>query len=119
MCEAVLLGLADELLRNASVSDQTWDTLSDRYDLYNMIDAVVTVSETTSYAILFNSLGIQPDDTTTARIPTNDIAYRVVVPDREPPLTTPRIEPVEGQGLGPSAGIRTWQRRAIRIRGTC
>ena len=99
MFEAVLLGLADELFRNASVTDQTWDTLSDQYDLYNMIDAVVTVSETTSYAILFNSLGIQPDDTTTARIPTNDIAYRVVVPDREPPLTTPRIEPVEGQGL--------------------
>ena len=99
MFEEVLLGLADELFRNASVTDQTWDTLSDQYDLYNMIDAVVTVSETTSYAILFNSLGIQPDDTTTARIPTNDIAYRVVVPDREPPLTTPRIEPVEGQGL--------------------
>ena len=97
--EAVLLGLADELFRNASVTDQTWDTLAEQYDLYNMVDAVVTVNETTSNAILFNSLGIQPDDDTTARIPTDDVAYRVVVPDREPSLGVPRIEPLEGDGL--------------------
>ena len=96
--EAVLLGLADELFRHASVTDGTWNALSARYDLYNMVDAVVTVSQTTSHALLFNSLGIQPDDDTTARIPTNDVAYRVAVSDREPPLTSPRIEPVEGDG---------------------
>ena len=97
--EAVLLGLADELFRNASVTDQTWDALAEQYDLYHMVDAVVTVNETTANAILFNSLGIQPDDNTTARIPTDDVAYRVVVPDREPSLTVPRIEPLEGDGL--------------------
>ena len=59
----------------------------------------MTVNETTSNAILFNSLGIQPDDDTTARIPTDDVAYRVVVPDREPSLRVPRIEPLEGDGL--------------------
>ena len=97
--EAVLLGLADELFRNASVTDQTWDALAEQYDLFNMVDAVVTVNETTSNAMLFNSLGIQPDDDTTARIPTDDVAYRIVVPDREPALTVPRIEPLEGDGL--------------------
>ena len=97
--EAVLLGLADELFRNASVTDQTWDALAEQYDLYHMVDAVMTVNETTANAILFNSLGIQPDDDTTARIPTDDVAYRVVVPDREPSLTVPRIEPLEGDGL--------------------
>ena len=97
--EAVLLGLADELFRNASVTDQTWDALSSQYDLYNLMDAVVTVTETTSHAILFNALGIQPDDDTTARIPTNDVTYRVIVPDCEPSLSVPRIEPVEGDGL--------------------
>ena len=97
--EAVLLGLADELFRNASVIDQTWDALAEQYDLYHMVDAVVTVNETTSNAILFNSLGIQPDDDTTARIPTDDVAYRIVVPDRAPPLVVPRIEPLEGDGL--------------------
>ena len=46
--ETVLLALADELFRNSSVTDQTWDALSAQYDLHNMVDAVVTVNETTS-----------------------------------------------------------------------
>ena len=97
--ETDLLGLADELFRNASVTDRTWDALAAQYDLFNLVDAVMTVNETTAHAILFNSLGIQPDDAATARIPTDDVAYRIDVPDREPALTVPRIEPVEGDGL--------------------
>ena len=97
--EQVLVGLADQLFRNSSVTDQTWDALVEEYDLYNLMDAVVTVGVITTRAILFNSLGIQPDDDTAARIPTNDVGYRVVVPDRDPPLTTPRIEPEDGDGL--------------------
>ena len=97
--EARLLGLADELFTNSSVTDETWRALSERYDLHNLMDAVVTVTETTSHAILFNTLGIQPDDDATARIPTDEVAYLIEVPDREPPLTVPRVEPVEGRGL--------------------
>ena len=104
--EAVLVGLADELFRNSSVTDGTWDLLSEQYDLYNMVDAVITVNEITSQAILFNSLGIQPDDDTTARIPTTSVGYRVVVPDREPPLVTPRIDPVDGDGLRVTRTLR-------------
>ncbi len=108
--EEVLVGLADQLFRNSSVTDETWDALSEQYDLYNMMDAVVTVGEIITRAILFNSLGIQPDDDTTARIPTTDVGYRVVVPDHEPPLTTPRIEPDDGDGLRVS---RTFRRHPI------
>ena len=104
--EAILIGLADELFRNASVTGQTWTALSEEYALHQMMDAVVTVNETTSHAILFNSLGIQPDADATARIPTDDLAYRIRVPDREPPLVAPRIEPVEGQGLRVSRTFR-------------
>ena len=110
--EAVLVGLADQLFRNSSVTDQTWDALAEEYDLYNLMDAVVTVGEILTRAILFNSLGIQPDDDTTARIPTNDVGYRVVVPDREPPLTTPRIEPEDGDGLRVSRTFRRHPRMA-------
>ena len=105
--ESILVGLADELFRNSSVTDYTWDALSARYDVHNMIDAVMTVGDTTARSILFNALGIQPDDDATARIPTNDVGYSVVVPDRRPPLATPRIEPVDGDGLRVS---RTFQR---------
>ena len=97
--EQVLVGLADELFRNSSVTDQTWDALSSQYDLTNIVDAVVTVDEITAQSILFNSLGIQPDEDAPARIPTQSVGYRVVAPEREPPLTTPRIEPLDGDGL--------------------
>ena len=110
--EGVLVGLADQLFRNSSVTDQTWVALSEQYDLYHMMDAVVTVNETTAHAILFNSLGIQPDDDTTARIPTNDVGYRVVVPDRQPPLTAPRIEPEDGDGLRVTRTFRRHRRLA-------
>ncbi len=96
--EATLVGLADELFRNSSVTDATWNTLADRYDLYQMVDAVMTVAELTKLSMMFNAMGVQPDDGATEHLP-SDIPYRVVVPEREPALTSPRIEPVEGRGL--------------------
>ena len=104
--EAVLIGLADELFRNSSITDATWDRLSGQYDLSNLADAVVTVADVTAQSILFNALGIQPDDDTTARLPTTSVGYRVVVPDREPPLTTPRVDPVDGDGLRVTRTLR-------------
>ena len=104
--EAVLIGLADELFLNSSVTDATWGRLLDQYDLQNMADAVVTVTEITAQAVLFNALGIQPDETTTARLPTTSVGYRVNAPDREPPLTTPRIDPADGDGLRVSRTLR-------------
>ena len=110
--EATLIGMADEFFRNSSITDATWDRLSEEYDLYNLADAVVTVAEITAQAILFNALGIQPDDDTTERLPTTSVGYRVVVPDREPPLGVPRIEPVEGDGLRVSRTLRRHQELA-------
>ena len=104
--EATLIGMADEFFRNSSITDVTWDRLSQEYALYNLADAVVTVAEITAQAILFNALGIQPDDDTTERLPTTSVGYRLVVPDREPPLSVPRIDPVEGDGLRVSRTLR-------------
>ena len=105
--EAVLIGMADELFRNSSITDATWDRLSGQYDLDNLADAVVTVADITAQAVLFNALGIQPDDDTAARLPTTSVGYRVVVPDRDPPLTTPRIDPVDGDGLRVTRTLRS------------
>ena len=104
--EAALIGLADELFRNSSITDATWNRLSDEYDLYNLADAVVTVADITAQSILFNALGIQPDDDLAARLPTTSVGYRVVVPDPDPPLTTPRIDPVDGDGLRVTRTLR-------------
>ena len=97
--EMTLMDLAQELFRNSSVTQRTWDALSEEYSLHNLLDAVTTVSEIIAQSILFNSLGIQPDDDTTAVIPTSDFAYRVYTLERDAPLTEPRIEPTEGSEL--------------------
>ena len=104
--ERDLLSLADELFRNASVSDRTWQALAGHLDTFGMLDAVMTVSEFTSLGLIYNALGIQPDSKSPDRLP-SDIPYRVSAGPREPPLRRPRIEPVPGTGL---AIARTFQR---------
>jgi len=104
--ERTLLRLADQLFRNSSVTDSTWHTLAAQYDLFHMMDAVMTVADFTSLSLLYNAIGIQPDADATDHLP-RDIPYRVVVPRREPALVAPRIEPLEGRAL---AITRTFQR---------
>ena len=96
--EATLLRLADELYVNSSVRDATWDALAARYDLYNLFDAVMAVNETTLVAMLYNSWGVQPDDNAYARFP-GDVPYSLDVPAPEPPLSAPRVAPLEGPGI--------------------
>ena len=91
--EETLLGLADQMFRNAAIADRTWDELAARYSTEEVVDAVMTVGDTIASAILFNTLGIQPDADTTARIPTEDVGYSVIVPDAEPPLSRPAHRP--------------------------
>ena len=104
--EGALVGMADELFRNDSITDRTWATLSSDYDLPQMMDAVVTVTATTAASLLFNSLGIQPDAGATPPFGFDDVGYRVVVPDREPALTAPRVEPADGDGIRVGRTIR-------------
>ena len=96
--EATLLRLADELFRNSSVRDATWQALAASYDLYNLVDAVMAVNETTLLAMLYNSWGVQPDESARARFPAG-VAYRLDVPNPEPPLAEPRVAPLEGPGI--------------------
>ena len=96
--DAAHLRLADELYQNSSVTNRTWTTLGVRYNLIQMMEAVTNVNQSTLLAMMFNSMGVQPDDWTADRLPT-DVAYRVSAPDREPPLLNPRIAPLEGGGI--------------------
>ena len=96
--EATLLRLADELYRNSSVTDATWTTLGIRYNLTQMVEAVMNVNEFTLLSMMFNAMGVQPDSGATDRLPT-DIPYRLSPPEPEPPLLRPRIAPLEGDGI--------------------
>ena len=96
--EAALLRLADELYRNSSVRDAVWAALDERYDLLELVDAVMTVNQTTLLAMLLNSFGVQPDPGALARWPA-DGPYRLDVATPEPPLREPRVAPLEGEGI--------------------
>ena len=96
--EATLLRLADELYRNSSVTDATWTTLGIRYNLLQMVEAVMNVNEFTLLSMLFNAMGVQPNEWSTDLLPA-DVPYRLSASNPEPPLRRPRIAPLEGDGL--------------------
>ena len=96
--EASLLRMTDQLYRNSSINDRTWQALAASYDTYHLMDAVMTVSDFTTLSLMYNSMGVQPDEGNTERLPA-DVPYRVVVPEREPALKVARVEPLEGTGI--------------------
>jgi alkylhydroperoxidase family enzyme len=59
--EAALVRAADELRRDAMVSDRTWAILSARYGTEQLMDAVFTVGQYTLVSMALNTLGVQLD----------------------------------------------------------
>jgi 4-carboxymuconolactone decarboxylase len=96
--DATLLRLTDQLFRNSSVAEQTWQTLAATFDMFHLIDAVETVGHFVMLSMIYNSLGVEPDTGLADRLP-RDVPYRVVVPAREPALTSARFTPIEGRGI--------------------
>ena len=60
--DAALIQAADDLFENSVVSDQTWQTLSTRYNTQQMMDAVFTVGQYNLVSWALNSLGVPLDD---------------------------------------------------------
>jgi 4-carboxymuconolactone decarboxylase len=60
--DAALIQAADDLFENSVVSDETWKTLSERYNLEQMMDAVFTVGQYNMVSWALNSLGVPLDD---------------------------------------------------------
>lgn len=97
--EANLLRVADQLFRNSFVNDAVYNVMAARYDTCHVMDAGLTVADVSSLSLLYNTLGVQPDDAPIEdRMPT-DVPYRVDVPPRETvTLTAPRAAPLPGTG---------------------
>jgi alkylhydroperoxidase family enzyme len=97
--EANLLRMADQLFRNSFVNDSVYEEMAARYDTCNAMDAGMTIADIASLALLYNTLGVQPDDVPAADRMPMDIAYRVDVPARETiTLKAPRAVPLPGPG---------------------
>jgi alkylhydroperoxidase family enzyme len=60
--DSTLLRAADELHANALVSDSTWNTMAERYDQRQLMEAVFTVGQYNLVAMYLNSLGVQFDE---------------------------------------------------------
>jgi 4-carboxymuconolactone decarboxylase len=60
--DAALVKAADDLFENSIVSDQTWQTLSERYNTQQMMDVVFTVGQYNLVSWALNSLGVPLDD---------------------------------------------------------
>lgn len=60
--DAALLQAADDLYENSVVSDQTWETLSKRYNTEQMMDAVFTIGQYNLVSWALNSFGVPLDD---------------------------------------------------------
>jgi alkylhydroperoxidase family enzyme len=120
--EAALLRSADELHIDSFISDDSWKTLSARFDLPQMIDTIDTTAETTMYSGLFNSLGIEIEPGIVDRLPSG-IPYTVGAKRTNLRVyPTPRIPPAEAPpgGRGGGANVfRTFNRNppADRVRG--
>jgi alkylhydroperoxidase family enzyme len=97
--EANLLRMVDQLFRNSFVNDSVFNMMATRYNPCNLMDAGMTVADIASLALLYNTLGVQPDDAPPADRMPMDIAYRVDVPARETvTLKAPRVAPMPGKG---------------------
>ena len=57
--DSALLKAAEELNEKALVSDETWATLTQRYDKRQMMEVVFTVGQYNLVAMYLNSLGVQ------------------------------------------------------------
>jgi alkylhydroperoxidase family enzyme len=91
--------MADQLFRNSFVNDSVYKAMAARYDTCNVMDAGMTVADVASLALLYNTLGVQPDDVAAADRMPMDVAYRVDVPARETiTLKAPRAVPLPGPG---------------------
>ena len=54
-----LLRAAEELHKNALITDETWEALSARYTKRQMMETVFTVGQYNLVAMYLNSLGVQ------------------------------------------------------------
>jgi alkylhydroperoxidase family enzyme len=59
--EAALVRAADELRRDAIISQATWATLASRYRTEQLMDAVFTVGQYNLVSMALNTLGVQLD----------------------------------------------------------
>ena len=62
--ELALIDAANEMYRDTTISDETWQTLSERYDTHQMMSIAWTAARYRRVSMTLNAFGVQllPDD---------------------------------------------------------
>ena len=60
--DAALLRAADELLEDAFITDETWESLTGQFSTEQLIDIIFTVGQYNLVSMALNTLGVQLDD---------------------------------------------------------
>ncbi|MFW9876018.1 MAG: carboxymuconolactone decarboxylase family protein [Candidatus Thorarchaeota archaeon] len=66
--DKILLSAVDELCKNSLLSDLTWKSLSERYDMNQLMDVVFVVGSYNMLAMFMNSFGLQTEDCVKRRL---------------------------------------------------
>jgi alkylhydroperoxidase family enzyme len=71
--EALLVALADELHDTSTVSDHTWNALSEHYDEAQLVELVALAGQYHAVSFMANALGVEREDAA-ERFPTAEAA---------------------------------------------
>jgi alkylhydroperoxidase family enzyme len=118
--ESILLRTVDELHVNSFITDETWNALAERYDRPLLLDALFTVAEYTMLAGVVNSLGVEPDEGLSDRLPSDVLprpaAARLTA--QQIRLRQPRLPPLKASDLTLEAQAVLDPSRSGKLGGT-
>jgi AhpD family alkylhydroperoxidase len=99
--DRMLLRMVDELRYDAMISDATWQALSTKYPVQQMIEVMYTASQYQLVSMALNSLGVQLDPGLEDRFP-KDVALPPLATMPKPPrLEQPRVPPLHPKDWTP------------------
>jgi alkylhydroperoxidase family enzyme len=105
--DRTLLRMVDELRYDAMLSDATWQALSTRYSVQQVIEAMYTASQYQLVSMALNSLGVQLDPGLEDRFPKDVSLPALATMPKSPRLEQPRVPPLHPKDWTPE------QRRLI------
>ena len=97
--EAGLLRVVDQLFRNSYVNDKEFNAIAARSGGCYLMDVGMTIADLATMSLLYNTMGVQPDDAPPSDRMPLDVPYQINVPAREATtLKVPRLQPLPGPG---------------------
>ena len=104
------------VVQNSFVNDKEFNAMAARSGGCYLMDVGLTIADIATMSILYNTMGVQPDDAPPSDRMPMDVPYQITVPARET-ITLRGSSPAPLPERGPttrarSTSVRNWPRRA-------